>query len=130
MSSFTASEISLTIDIKFTISMECYEIDRIAYHNLKNKLSLNALSDDEMSDLWTPYFIYSNTDDNEATKVNHKFKNIKTTVAVTREGAVTRAKMDSVDDIELFKAAFSIAFAIYIFGSLISKKHFRMHNFI
>ena len=103
MTSFLASEISLTIDVKFTISMEWYETDRVTYHNLKKKLSLNTLSDKEMSELWTPYVIYTNTDNNEATKVNHKFKDIKTTMAVTREGGVTRAKMDSVDEIELFK---------------------------
>ena len=97
------SEIDLTIDLKFTISLDWYETDRITYHNLKQKLSLNALSDDEMAELWTPYVIYTNTDDNEATKVNHKFKDIKTSMTVAREGSLTRASMESVDEIEVFQ---------------------------
>ena len=54
--------------------------------------------------------IYSNTDNNEATKVDHKFKDIKTTMAVTREGSFIRSTMESVDEIELYKAAFNIFF--------------------
>ena len=101
------SEIDLKIDLKFTISLDWYETDRINYHNLKEKLSLNALSDDEIAELWTPYVIYTNTDDKEATKVDHKFKDIKTTMTVTREGSLARSTMESVDEIELFKVAFS-----------------------
>ena len=54
--------------------------------------------------------IYSNTDNNEATKVDHKFKDIKTTMAVTREGSFIRSTMESVDEIELYKAAFNSFF--------------------
>ena len=97
------SEISLTIDIKFTISLQWYETERITYHNLKHEQSSNVLSESEMNSLWTPFVIYTNTDDNEATKIAHKFKDIKTTMAVTREGNFTRAPMESVDEIEKFK---------------------------
>ena len=103
----STSEIDLTIDLKFTISMSWYETDRITYHNLKEKLSLNALSDDEMAELWTPYVIYTNTDDNEATTVNHKFKDIKTSMIVAREGSLTRSTIESVDEIELFKVTYN-----------------------
>ena len=42
------SEIFLTIEMKYTISLEWYETDRMIYHNLKEKLSSNALSENEM----------------------------------------------------------------------------------
>ena len=101
------SEISLTIDLKFTISLEWYETDRITYHNLKQKLSSNILSDEEMADIWTPYVIYITTDDNEATKIDHKFKDIKTTVAISKEGDFSRSSIESVEEIELYKVKFS-----------------------
>ena len=93
------SEIDLTIDLKFTISLEWYETDRVSYHNLKPKVSFNVFSTKEMNQLWTPYAIYSNTDNNEAIKVNHKFKDIKTTMTVTREGDFIRSPLDVVDEI-------------------------------
>ena len=49
------------------------------------------------------FVLYTNTDDNEATKVNHKFKDIKTTMTVAREGSLTRAPIELVDEVELFK---------------------------
>ena len=101
------SEISLTIDLKYTISPEWYETDRISYFNLKPKLSSNILSDTEMAATWTPYLIYITTDDNEATKIDHKFKDIKTTMAVSREGNYSRSSIETVDEIEIFKVEFS-----------------------
>ena len=98
-----ASEISLTIDLKFTINLHWYETKRVSYHNLKPELSLNVLSDEEMNSLWTPFVIYTNTDNNDATKVSHKFREMKTTMAVMREGNFTRSSLDTVDEIEIFK---------------------------
>ena len=68
------------------------------------------MSDEEMNSIWTPFVIYNRTDNNEATKVDHKFKDLKTTMAVTREGSFIRSTMESVDEIELYKAAFNIFF--------------------
>ena len=98
-----ASEISLTIDLKFTINLHWYETKRVSYHNLKPELSLNVLSDEEMNSLWTPFVIYTNTDNNDATKVNHKFRETKTTMAVMREGNFTKSSIETVDEIEIFK---------------------------
>ena len=101
------SEIDLTINLKFSISLEWYEADRVSYNNLKPIVSFNALSTDEMSQLWTPYVMYTNTDDNEAIQVTHKFKDIKTSMTVTREGDFTRSLIVVVDEIEVFKVRFS-----------------------
>ena len=97
------SEISLTIELKFTINLYWYETKRVSYHNLKPELSLNVLSDEEMNSLWTPFVIYTNTDNNDATKVNHKFREMKTTMAVMREGNFTKSSIETVDEIEIFK---------------------------
>ena len=56
-----------------------------------------------MKAIWTPYIVYTNTDDNQATKVDHKFKDIKSTIAVTREGNFSRSTLESVDEIEFYK---------------------------
>ena len=68
-------------------------------------MSSNVLSDEEMDSIWVPYVIYMNTDDNEAVKVNHKLKDVKTIMAISREGSFTRSSFESVDEIELFKEA-------------------------
>ena len=47
------SEMSLIINLKFTISLEWYETSRIIYNNLKHKQSLNVLSKREIFKLWT-----------------------------------------------------------------------------
>ena len=60
-----------------------------------------------MLSIWTPYLIFVTTDDNEATNVYHKFKDIKTTMAVSREGDFTRSSIDTMDEIEIFKENFS-----------------------
>ena len=101
------SEIDLTINLKFSISLEWYESDRVFYHNLKPIVRYNTLSTTEIDQLWTPYAIYANTDDNEAIKVNHKFKDIKTTMTITKEGHFTMSTIDIVDEIEIFKESYS-----------------------
>ena len=99
------SEVDLTIELKFSIILEWYETDRVSYNNLKPIVRLNALSSEEMSQIWTPYAIYANTDQNEAVKVQHKFKDVKTTVAVTKEGNFTRSGINTLDEKEIYKAS-------------------------
>ena len=92
------SERNHKITFKFGISLEWYE-NRASYQNLKEKVSFNALSDEEIKNVWTPYLIYANTDNNEAATI---LDMVKTTMAVTREGPFKRSGMDVADEIEIF----------------------------
>ena len=51
--------------LRFSIILSWYETDRVSYNNLKPIVRVNALSSEEMSQIWTPYAIYANTDQNE-----------------------------------------------------------------
>ena len=93
-------EVDHTITLKFGIILEWYE-HRVVYHNLKNQVSLNSFSDAETDQIWVPYVIYLNTDNNDAVKVGKT----KTTVAITREGGFTRSTMDVADEIEIFQGS-------------------------
>ena len=90
-------EVDHIITLKFSIILEWYE-HRAVYHNLKKQVSLNSFSDAETDQIWVPYVIYKNTDNNDAVTVG----DTKTTVAITREGGFTRSTMDVADEIEIF----------------------------
>ena len=79
--------------------MEWPEI-RALFHNLKFKSSLNALTDEEIAQIWLPYVIYDNTDMKEVVQLE---EGTKTTVTVTRQGGFTRSGLEVADEIEVFE---------------------------
>ena len=95
------AEVQHIIELKFGIMLEWYE-NRALFHNLKHEITLNALTEIEMYELWTPYVIYENTDKSEAVKLR---ADVDTTITVTREGEFTRSGMDVADEIEIFKGS-------------------------
>ena len=54
-------EVAHAIHLQFQIKMQWGE-NRVTYQNLKDKTSLNALSNSDISMLWLPLVIYDNTD--------------------------------------------------------------------
>ena len=54
-------EVAHAIHLQFQIKMQWKE-NRVKYQNLKDKTSLNALSNSDISMLWLPLVIYDNTD--------------------------------------------------------------------
>ena len=54
-------EEDLSIELQFEIILEWIE-NRATFKNLKNDSTLNALSDEEMRNLWLPRVVYANTD--------------------------------------------------------------------
>ena len=94
-------EVEHSIDFKFEIMLE-WKDTRVVYHNLKKKESLNALTDEEISQLWLPRVIYDNTDQMESTKVGEEW-GWSTGVTIAREGEFTRSQLDEVDEIEIFR---------------------------
>ena len=95
-------EVQHKIDFQFQIILEWKE-NRVTYHNLKIKTSLNALSDTEVRALWLPYLIYSNTDMKEAVQLDDGVPPTTTTIVVTREGNFTRSGLEVTDETEIFE---------------------------
>ena len=117
MNVLAISEFSHTINLKIGITLRWYE-NRVRYHNLKTEEALNVLSVFEVGNisflrsyqyfylamikvtqLWIPYIIFKNTDDDEAVKVDSDNSDIMTDISVTREGSFTRSGPDVVDEV-------------------------------
>ena len=81
-------EVEATIDLQFEIILEWVD-DRLTYSNLKKKSSLNALTDEDISNVWLPLIIYENTDQIETTRLGVDWE-WSTSVTITRTGNFTR----------------------------------------
>ena len=105
------SESSHTITLKFGITLKWYE-NRVNYNNLKSAAALNLLSEQEVlylyylhdlifshysqvNSLWIPYIIFSNTDNDDAVKID----STETDVSITRQGNFTRSGPEIVDEV-------------------------------
>ena len=92
-----------SIQLQFTIQLQ-WRDNRVTYHNLKKKASLNTLTEDDIALLWLPLVIYTNTDQKETTRLG-EYGNGEwsTSVTVKREGEFTRSGLEDVDETEVFK---------------------------
>ena len=90
-----------SIELQFQIQLEWKE-NRASYHNLKYKTYLNALSLYEINTLWLPLVIYTNTDQQETTRLGENWE-WSTSVNVKREGNFTRSGYEVLHETELFK---------------------------
>ena len=97
-------EVMHKIELQFGIVLEWRE-NRATYHNLKEKTSLNALTNYEIEALWLPYVIYDNTDMKEAVQLRYGGVEYRTILKITREGNFTRSGQEVTDEIEVFKGA-------------------------
>ena len=96
-------EVDHSIHLQFQISLGWKE-NRVTYKNLKDKTSLNALTDYDISKLWLPLVIYGNTDQKESTRLGMEWEWV-TSVSVVNEGNFTWSEMDKVDETEVFEGA-------------------------
>ena len=92
-------EVQHKIDFQFGITLEWKE-NRVIYQNLKDETSLNALTQEEIEEIWLPYVVYANTDMKEAVQLDD---GLDTAIVVTREGNFTRSEDDFVDETEIFE---------------------------
>merc|ERR1719239_1536174 len=90
-----------TNKLQFQITLEWKE-NRATYHNLKKQLYLNALSEDDINRLWLPLVVYTNTDQQETTRLGENWE-WKTTVSVRREGNYERSGSGVLDETEVFR---------------------------
>ena len=92
-----------SIHLQFEIKLQWKE-NRVQYQNLKDKISLNALSNFDISKLWLPLVIYDNTDQKTSTRlVEYGNGEWMTRVNVKREGKFTRSGVEEVDEAEIFE---------------------------
>ena len=95
-------ETSHKIDFQFEITLKWKENNRVVYHNLKHDVSLNALSNKDIDNMWLPRVIYDNTDQKEVTRLGAMWE-WSTPISVVREGNFTRSGLEVVDETEIFK---------------------------
>ena len=96
-------EVDHSIHLQFQIHMMWKE-NRVRYQNLKDEVSLNALTLYEIEELWLPLVIYDNTDQKESTRLGAPWEWL-TRVAVVREGNFTRSGIQDVDEAEIFEGS-------------------------
>ena len=65
------NEIDMKFSAKFNLYLDWFDTRLTWMHLLKNK-SLNILSDDEISIIWTPLLVFKNTENEEMTKTDNK----------------------------------------------------------
>ena len=92
-----------SIHLQFQISLEWKE-NRARYNNLKEETSLNALTADDIKDLWLPLIVYENTDQKQSTRLGMDWEWV-TWVTVNKEGNFARSGINKVDEAEIFEGA-------------------------
>ena len=90
-----------SIEFQFQIRLEWRE-NRARYHNLKVDSYFNALSEDEIESIWLPLVIYTNTDQQESSRLGW-VNEWSTNVRVERKGNFTRSGFEVLDETEVFK---------------------------
>ena len=94
-------EVDHSIHLQFQINMQWAE-NRVKYQNLKDKVSLNALSERDIKYLWLPRIVYANTDQEDTTRLGMEWEWV-TQVSVVKEGLFTRSGLEEVDEAEIFE---------------------------
>ena len=99
------NEEDYSIEIQFEITLMWKE-KRATYHNLKERDSLNSLSEKDINTLiWLPKVIYENTDQKETTRLGSNWE-WETRVVVRREQEKgTMSGLESVDESEIFSGS-------------------------
>ena len=94
-------EVGHSIHLQFQINMQWTE-NRVKYQNLKDEVSLNALSERDIKHLWLPRIVYANTDQEDTTRLGMEWEWV-TQVSVVKEGEFTRSGFEEVDEAEIFE---------------------------
>ena len=90
-----------TIDFQFEITLEWRE-NRVVYQNLKKESSMNALSTNDIQQLWLPNVIYDNTDQKEMTRLGALWEWVTPVTVIREEDYSKRSGPEEVHEIEIF----------------------------
>jgi len=90
-------EVDHVYTMKFRLVLEWMDY-RLQYYNLKKERSQNSLSLEEIQALWLPFLVFSNTENNEATKPTED-----TELTITREGEFSVSGEEVIEEIDIFE---------------------------
>ena len=96
------NEPDYSIEIQFAITLQWIE-NRATYQHLKNDRSLNALTLEDIQQLWLPKVIYENTDQKESTRLGAVPWEWETIIVVEKMANGTLTGLDIVDEKEVFE---------------------------
>ena len=97
LSIINIAEVNHGFTLKFVFGMEWYD-HRLKYQNLKKRRSNNALTYEEIKNIWIPHLIFGNTKASEATLGKRS-----TELTITREGNFTRSDLQVIEEINVFE---------------------------
>ena len=92
-----------SIELQFQITIEWKE-NRATYHNLKDESYMNALSKKDTNRIWLPLVVYTNTDQQQTTRLGENWE-WSTNVLVKKEGGFERSDSEVLAEIEVFKGS-------------------------
>ena len=69
---------------------------------MKKDWTINTVKEEDVKTLWLPLVIYTNTDQQETTRLGEQWE-WSTIMHVLREGGYTRNSLDEVDEAYVFK---------------------------
>ena len=90
-----------SIEIQFEITMVWKE-KRATYQNLKDRDSLNTLTQKDIGTLWLPKVIYENTDQKETTRLGSGWEWETRVVVRKEEGQGLMSGSESLDETKIF----------------------------
>ena len=90
-----------SISFKFKISMQWKE-NRVEYRNLKKDWTINTVREEDINMLWLPLVIYTNTDQQETTRLGAKWE-WSTIIHVLRQGGHIRNSFTELDEAHVFE---------------------------
>ena len=102
-------EVAMLYRSKYAMYLEWLD-PRITFHNLHENQNLNSLVEEEKDTIWTPSFIFHNTDKSTRTTTDRE-----SSISVRRVGNFTQNTLESIDNIYAFQGADNplIMFRIY-----------------
>ena len=100
------NEEDYSIDIQFEISL-MWKDERVRFHNLKQRETLNALTEEDVEKLWLPKVIFENTEQKESTRLGERGNGEwETRFIVRRErNAEISRGFTYLDETEIFKGS-------------------------
>ena len=100
------NEGAYSIDIQFEMSL-MWKDERLRFHNLKQRETLNALTEEDVEKLWLPKVIFENTEQKESTRLGERGNGEwETRLIVRRErNAEISRGFTYLDETEIFKGS-------------------------
>ena len=90
-------ELAMLFSSQYVVKLEWFD-QRITYYNLHGDQGLNSLVEEEKQMIWTPSFIFDNTESKTRSTTDKE-----SIISVRREGDFSRIGIESIDNIYMFE---------------------------